>query len=50
MNVSGKHITIALTLSVLLIIFNIIAVTQGTADNFYYQIEMLLRSFSNKYH
>jgi len=37
-----KHILTALTVSTTLVIFNIIAVTQGTADPFYHQLEQFV--------
>ena len=46
MNSIDKPIAIALALSVLFTIFNIIAVTQGTANSFYSQVEILLRSIA----
>jgi hypothetical protein len=41
---SRKHMAIALTVSTILIIFNIIAVTQGTTDNYYSQIKQFIVS------
>ncbi|MBE9560826.1 MAG: hypothetical protein IMF15_08550 [Proteobacteria bacterium] len=34
-----KTMALALTLSTMFVIFNIVAVTQGTAENYYSQIE-----------
>jgi len=40
-----KHLVIALTVSTTLILFNIIAVTSGTADAYYSEVENILRNF-----
>ena len=37
-----KHMAVALTISTALVIFNIIAVTQGAADAYYSQIEQFV--------
>jgi hypothetical protein len=39
-----KTMAAALTVSTMLIVFNIIAVTQGAAENYYSQIEQLIVS------
>ena len=39
-----KHMAVALTISTMFVIFNIIAVTQGTAENYYSQIEQFIVS------
>ena len=39
-----KTMALALTVSTMLIVFNIIAVTQGTAENYYSQIEQFIVS------
>ncbi len=44
MNALGKPIAIALTLSILFVIFNIYAVTQGTADETYSQVDVLIKN------
>ena len=40
-----KRIVIALTISTMFIIFNIFAVTQGTAADYYGQLEQFINSF-----
>ena len=42
MNTSEKHMLIALTLSAMFIIFNIIAVLSGSATTYYSQIDQLI--------
>ena len=44
MTVTEKRIIIALTLSAMLVIFNIIAVTQGDATDYYGQIKQFVSS------
>ncbi len=44
MTVTEKHLTVALTLSTMFIIFNIVAVTQGVAADYYSQIVQLIGS------
>ena len=44
MTAQKKHMAAALTLSTLLIIFNIIAVTQSTAVDYYSQLEQFISS------
>ena len=39
---SNKHMVVALTVSSALIIFNIIAVTQGTTGDYYSQIKQFI--------
>ena len=38
----GKHLVVALTVSTMLIVFNIIAVSQGTAQEYYNLIEQFM--------
>jgi len=45
MTVIEKHLVIALTVSTTLVLFNIIAVTSGTADTYYAELEHFLRNF-----
>lgn len=40
-----KNIVIALTISTTLVVFNIIAVTQGKAEPFYRQLETMIQNF-----
>lgn len=42
MPASKKHIVAALTISTAFIVFNIIAVTQGTAEAYYTKLEYFL--------
>ncbi len=44
MNLIEKRLTIALVLSTLFIVFNVITVADGAADRFYYPIESLLKN------
>ena len=44
MTAPKKHIVIALTVSTTLILFNIVAVTSGSADAYYSQVEHIIRS------
>ena len=37
-----KHMVVALTASTMFVIFNIIAVTRGTSENYYGQIEQFI--------
>jgi len=46
MTILEKHIVIALTVSTLLILFNIIAVTTGSADAYYSQVEQFFSSYN----
>jgi len=46
MAILEKHIVIALTLSTTLVLFNIIAVTSGSADIYYSEVEQFLLNFS----
>ena len=46
MPVIKKHLVIALTVSTTLVLFNIIAVTSGTADPYYSEVEHVLRNLS----
>jgi len=42
MNHSIKPMIVALSISTMLVIFNIIAVTQGTSENYFGQIEQFI--------
>lgn len=46
MTVPEKHIIVALAVSTTLVLFNIVAVTSGSADTYYSQVENVI----NKYH
>ena len=45
MAILENHIVIALTVSVALVLFNIIAVTSGSADIYYSEVEQFLLNF-----
>ncbi len=45
MTVPERHMLIALTVSTLLVVFNIFAVTSGDAGNYYHLAEQLISSF-----
>jgi len=50
MTAPEKHLVIALTVSTTLVLFNIIAVTSGSADVYYSEVEQFLLNFLAEQH
>jgi len=47
MTLLEKHITFALAVSALLVVFNIIAVTNGSAEVYYSEVEQFINHFEH---